>query len=92
MALIRLDLGELLLRYYARERTQSVEHLKSAVEELQDMGMLPALTRVTELLNQINGARRRRAHAARARSGGSCRQWAQQSSNRGGDGDYRGDR
>ena len=44
VALIRLDLGELLLRHYPRERSQGVEHLKSAVEELQDMGMLPALT------------------------------------------------
>ena len=30
LALIRLDLGELLLRHYPRERSQGVEHLKSA--------------------------------------------------------------
>ena len=57
MALIRLDLGELLLRHYPRERSQGVEHLKSAVEELRDMGMLPALTRATELLDEIDVAR-----------------------------------
>jgi DNA-binding CsgD family transcriptional regulator/tetratricopeptide (TPR) repeat protein len=57
VALIRLDLGELLVRHYPRERSQGAEHLKSAVEELRDMRMLPALTRVSQLLSEINGAR-----------------------------------
>ena len=45
IALIRLDLAELLLDHYPDERDAAIEHLDFAIAELRDMKMQPALER-----------------------------------------------
>jgi tetratricopeptide (TPR) repeat protein len=45
VALIRLDLAELLLEHYPDERDAAIEHLDFAIPELRDMKMQPALER-----------------------------------------------
>jgi hypothetical protein len=45
IALIRLDLAELLLEHYPDERDAAIEHLGFAIAELRDMKMQPALER-----------------------------------------------
>jgi hypothetical protein len=45
VALIRLDLAELLLDHYPGERDAAIEHLDFAIAEFQDMKMQPALER-----------------------------------------------
>jgi hypothetical protein len=45
IALIRLDLAELLLEHYPDERAEAIEHLDFAIAELRDMKMQPALER-----------------------------------------------
>jgi hypothetical protein len=45
IALIRLDLAELLLEHYPDERDAAIEHLDFAIAELRDMKMQPALER-----------------------------------------------
>jgi DNA-binding CsgD family transcriptional regulator len=57
LALIRLELGELLVRHYPRERSEGVDHLKSALEGFRDMDMLPSLRHATELLDEVDAAR-----------------------------------
>jgi DNA-binding CsgD family transcriptional regulator len=56
VALIRLDLGELLLRHYPRERGEGVNHLQRALEDFRVMDMLPALGRATKLLEEVDVA------------------------------------
>jgi hypothetical protein len=43
IALIRLDLAELLLEHYRHERGAAIQHLDFAIAELRDMKMQPAL-------------------------------------------------
>jgi tetratricopeptide (TPR) repeat protein len=45
LALSHLDLAELLLEHYPRERDAAIEHLDFAIAELRDMKMRPALER-----------------------------------------------
>lgn len=45
VALIRLQLAELLLEHYAKERTEALEHLEFAIAEFRDMKMQPSLER-----------------------------------------------
>jgi tetratricopeptide (TPR) repeat protein len=45
IALIRLDLAELLLEHYPDEHDAAIEHLDFAIAELRDMKMQPALER-----------------------------------------------
>jgi len=45
IALIRLDLAELLLEHYPEEREAAIEHLDFAIAELREMKMQPALER-----------------------------------------------
>jgi tetratricopeptide (TPR) repeat protein len=45
LALARLQLAELLLEHYPKERTEALEHLDLAVGEFRDMKMQPSLER-----------------------------------------------
>ena len=45
IALIRLDLAELLLEHYPDERAAAIEHLDFAISEFQEMKMQPSLER-----------------------------------------------
>jgi tetratricopeptide (TPR) repeat protein len=45
LALTRLQLAELLLEHYPKERAEALEHLDFAVAEFQDMKMQPSLER-----------------------------------------------
>ena len=45
IALIRLDLGELLLAHYPDEREAAIEHLDFAIAEFREMKMQPSLER-----------------------------------------------
>jgi tetratricopeptide (TPR) repeat protein len=45
LALSRLQLAELLLEHYPKERAEALEHLDFAVKEFQDMKMQPSLER-----------------------------------------------
>ena len=45
MALTHLELAELLLEHYPDERTEALDHLDTAIAELHDMKMQPALER-----------------------------------------------
>jgi len=46
IALTHLGLAELLLEHYPDERAEALEHLDTAITELRDMKMQPALERV----------------------------------------------
>ena len=45
LALTRLQLAELLLEHYPKERAEALEHLDFAIKEFQDMKMQPSLER-----------------------------------------------
>ena len=45
IALVRLDLAELLLDHYPEERGEALEHLDFAIAELREMKMQPFLER-----------------------------------------------
>jgi tetratricopeptide (TPR) repeat protein len=45
LALTRLQLAELLLEHYPKERAEALEHLNFAIKEFQDMKMQPSLER-----------------------------------------------
>jgi hypothetical protein len=45
IALIRLDLAELLLEHYPDEREAAIEHLDFAIAEFGEMKMQPSLER-----------------------------------------------
>jgi tetratricopeptide (TPR) repeat protein len=45
LALSRLQLAELLLEHYPKERAEALEHLDFAIKEFQDMKMQPSLER-----------------------------------------------
>jgi hypothetical protein len=45
IALIRLDLAELLLEHYPDERDAAIEHLDFAIGEFREMKMQPSLER-----------------------------------------------
>jgi len=45
LALTRLQLAELLLEHYSKERAEALEHLDFAIKEFQDMKMQPSLER-----------------------------------------------
>jgi tetratricopeptide (TPR) repeat protein len=45
LALTRLQLAELLLEHYPKERTEALEHLDFAIGEFKDMKMQPSLER-----------------------------------------------
>jgi len=45
IALIRLQLAELLLEHYPGEKTEALEHLDFAINEFRDMKMQPSLER-----------------------------------------------
>jgi tetratricopeptide (TPR) repeat protein len=45
LALTRLQLAELLLEHYPKERAEALEHLDFAIAEFQDMKMQPSLER-----------------------------------------------
>jgi len=45
LALTRLQLAELLLEHYPKERAEALEHLDFAIKEFQDMTMQPSLER-----------------------------------------------
>jgi len=45
VALTRLQLAELLLEHYPKERAEALEHLDFAIKEFQDMKMQPSLER-----------------------------------------------
>jgi DNA-binding CsgD family transcriptional regulator len=54
LALIRLDIGELQLTHYPRERSHGIVQVRVALEELRAMGMLPAIDRATGLLCRVD--------------------------------------
>jgi uncharacterized protein (DUF924 family) len=45
LALTRLQLAELLLEHYPKERAEALKHLDFAIKEFQDMKMQPSLER-----------------------------------------------
>jgi tetratricopeptide (TPR) repeat protein len=45
LALTRLQLTELLLEHYPKERAEALEHLDFAIAEFRDMKMQPSLER-----------------------------------------------
>jgi hypothetical protein len=45
VALTRLQLAELLLEHYPKERVEALEHLDFAIAEFRDMKMQPSLER-----------------------------------------------
>jgi tetratricopeptide (TPR) repeat protein len=45
LALTHLQLAELLLEHYPKERAEALEHLDLAIKEFQDMKMQPSLER-----------------------------------------------
>jgi tetratricopeptide (TPR) repeat protein len=45
LALTRLQLAELLLEHYPKERVKALKHLDFAIKEFQDMKMQPSLER-----------------------------------------------
>jgi hypothetical protein len=45
LALTHLQLAELLLEHYPKERAKALEHLNFAIKEFQDMKMQPSLER-----------------------------------------------
>ena len=45
LALTRLQLAELLLEHYPKERAEALEHLNFAIAEFRDMKMRPSLER-----------------------------------------------
>jgi hypothetical protein len=45
VALTRLQLAELLLEHYPKERTEALEHLDFVIAEFRDMKMQPSLER-----------------------------------------------
>jgi tetratricopeptide (TPR) repeat protein len=45
LALTRLQLAELLLEHYPKERAEALEHLDFAIKEFQEMKMQPSLER-----------------------------------------------
>jgi hypothetical protein len=45
LALTRLQLAELLLEHYPKERAKALEHLDFAIGEFKDMKMQPSLER-----------------------------------------------
>jgi hypothetical protein len=45
IALIRLDLAELLLKHYQDQRATAIDHLDFAIAEFRDMKMQPSLER-----------------------------------------------
>jgi tetratricopeptide (TPR) repeat protein len=45
LALTRLQLAELLLEHYPKERTEALEHLDFAIKEFREMKMQPSLER-----------------------------------------------
>jgi Cdc6-like AAA superfamily ATPase/tetratricopeptide (TPR) repeat protein len=52
MALIQLDLAELLMRQGGRDGAEALMHLEAAISELRDMRMVPSLERALSLRNQ----------------------------------------
>jgi DNA-binding CsgD family transcriptional regulator len=56
IALIRLDLAELLLDRYSQHRSEAVGHLNFAIAELQAMHMRPALERAQGLIGRLEPA------------------------------------
>jgi DNA-binding CsgD family transcriptional regulator len=67
LALIRLDLAELLLNSYSSERARAADHLQTATAEFEAMHMQPSLTRALELSQSaapiLGRAERSFAHA-----------------------------
>jgi DNA-binding CsgD family transcriptional regulator len=59
LALIRLDLAELLLKSYPSERARAADHLQIATAEFEAMHMQPGLTRALELSQSAAPAPRR---------------------------------
>jgi eukaryotic-like serine/threonine-protein kinase len=55
LALLHLDLAELLLDHYPDERTEAVQHLDFAISQLQQMKMQPALERALRRKLQLQG-------------------------------------
>jgi DNA-binding NarL/FixJ family response regulator len=53
LALVRLDLAELLLSHYPSEHAQAMEHLQTAVAEFEAMHMQPSLTRALDLGSRV---------------------------------------
>jgi DNA-binding CsgD family transcriptional regulator len=49
IALIRLNLAELLLKHYPSERSEAFEHIDFAIPEFKAMGMQPSLERALRL-------------------------------------------
>ena len=49
IALTRLELAQLLLEHYPRERGEALEHLDFAIAEFEDMKMQPSLERALAL-------------------------------------------
>ena len=49
IALIRLQLAELLLEHYPAERTSAIEHLDFAIGEFHEMKMQPSLEKAEAL-------------------------------------------
>jgi uncharacterized protein (DUF924 family) len=45
LALTRLQLAELLLEHYPKQRAEALEHLDFAIREFKDMKMQPSLER-----------------------------------------------
>ena len=54
IALTRLQLAELLLESYRDERTEALEHLEFAIDELREMKMQPSLERAIELREKLD--------------------------------------
>jgi DNA-binding CsgD family transcriptional regulator len=57
LALIRLDLAELLLTGDPHQRGEGMKHLSAALAEFQELGMRPAFDRANNLLRGIDQAR-----------------------------------
>jgi tetratricopeptide (TPR) repeat protein len=55
LALSRLQLAELLLEHYPKEKNAAKEHLDFAIEEFREMKMQPSLDRALQLIDQSSG-------------------------------------
>src|SRR5579859_2480904 len=61
LALIHLDIAELLLDHYPSENTQASNHLQTAIGEFEAMHMQPSLDRALDLLHAIAPLQRPRS-------------------------------
>ena len=56
LALTRLELAELLLENYPKEKAEALDHLDLAIKEFREMKMQPSLERAQKIMDGISGS------------------------------------